>query len=141
MEAFSQAESFYQAYGQLASISAVLGGLAFTAAAALLAAGTGTSDPRALNRPAKITIACAVFSTLLLVFSALLWSLLSAAAAGMSTGGPASLPESFYDASRFAYLSLVAGVTSLFVSVGASGWIADRKLGIATTAGDRKSVV
>jgi len=44
-------EAFYQAYGQLASISAVLGGLVFTAAAALLAAGTDSSDPRALNRP------------------------------------------------------------------------------------------
>lgn len=84
----------------------------------------------------KITIASAIVSTLLLVFSALLWSLVSAAASVPSTGGPDSTPPaSFYSAGRFAYLSLVAGVFSLFVSVGASGWIADRKLGIATTAG------
>ena len=40
---------FADAYRQLASISAVLGSLAFTVAAALLAAGVGTSDPEVLG--------------------------------------------------------------------------------------------
>jgi hypothetical protein len=71
-------EALVQAGELLASVSAVLGGLSFTAAAALLAAGTGTNDPDALNRAAKITIASAVLSTLLLITAAVTFSALGA---------------------------------------------------------------
>lgn len=73
-------EDVVQAGELRASVSAVLGILAFTAAAALLAAGTGTSNPDALNRPAKITIASAVLSTLILISAAMMFSTAAAAA-------------------------------------------------------------
>jgi hypothetical protein len=72
----------------LASVSAVLGGLAFTAAAALLPAGTGANNPDALNRPAKITIASAVLSTLLLITAAMIFSTLAAGAALADANDP-----------------------------------------------------
>ncbi len=89
-----------------------------------------------LKQPAKITIAAAMASTLLLVLAALLWSLMSGIAAGTPAVAPeASLPPRFSSVQKLAYLSFSLGVVSLFVSVGASGWIASGKLGIATTAG------
>ena len=81
-------EDIVQAGELPASVSAVLGGLAFTAAASWLAAGTGTSNPDALNRPAKITIASAVRSTLTLISAAVMFFTAAAAAALTDTTDP-----------------------------------------------------
>lgn len=127
-------EALTQFYGQFASVSAVLGGLAFAAAAAILNAAAGTSDPNALNRPAKVTVAGAVASTMCLVFASLLWSVLSAITA-ISPDIRSALPGSTQMAINLAFLGLCAGTVFLFVSIGASGWIASRRLGILTSAG------
>jgi hypothetical protein len=126
-------EDFVQAGDLLASVSAVLGGLAFTAAAALLAAGTGTSNPDALNRPAKITIASAIISTLLLITAAVIFATVAAGAALADANDPRV--DGITTVLRYAYLSLLAGAFSFFVRVGTSGWIASRTLGIITTTG------
>jgi hypothetical protein len=127
-------EDFVQAGELLASVSAVLGGLAFTAAASLLAAGTGTNDPDALNRPAKITIASAVLSTLLLITAAVIFSTLAAGAALADTNDPRAI-DGYLSLLQYAYFGLFAGAFSFFVSVGTSGWIASRILGAITTTG------
>ena len=126
-------ENIVQAGELLASVSAVLGGLAFTAAASLLAAGTGTSNPDALNRPAKITIASAVLSTLTLISAAVFFSAVAVAAAVTDANDPRLISDA--PIFLYGYLGLVAGSFSFFVSVGASGWIASWKLGAITTTG------
>lgn len=130
----SPQEASVQAGELLASVSAVLGGLSFAAAAALLAAGTGTSNPDALNRPAKITIASAIISTLLLITAAVTFSALGAGAA-LTEATDARAIDGYLPLLRFAYVSLIAGAFSFFVSVGTSGWIASRTLGVITTTG------
>ncbi len=127
-------EDFVQAGDLLASVSAVLGGLAFTAAAALLAAGTGTNDPDALNRAAKITIASAVLSTLLLITAAVTFSALGAGAALADANDPRAI-DGLTSIIWYAYVGLFAGAFSFFVSVGTSGWVASWRLGAITTAG------
>jgi len=127
-------EEFVQAGDLLASVSAVLGGLAFTAAASLLAAGTGTDNPDVLNRPAKITIASAVLSTLLLITAAVIFSTLAAGVALADANDPRAL-DGFESILRYAYWGLFAGAFSFFISVGTSGWIASRTLGAITTTG------
>ena len=118
----------------LASVSAVVGGLAFTAAASLLAAGTGTSNPDALNRPAKITIASAVLSTLVLITAAVIFST-TAAAAALTDATDLGAVDGLRPILQYGYVGLFAGAFSFFVSVGASGWIASWKLGAITTTG------
>ena len=118
----------------LASVSAVLGGLSFTAAAALLAAGTGTNNPDALNRPAKITIASAVLSTLMLITAAVIFSTLAAGAALAGANDPRAI-DGLTSIIWYAYVGLFAGAFSFFVSVGTSGWIASWRLGAITTTG------
>lgn len=71
-------ELYAEAFQQLAFISAVVGGLAFTAAASLLNAGTATNDPNALSKSAKITIGTAIMSALFLIISTFIWSFQSA---------------------------------------------------------------
>lgn len=127
-------EDFVQAADLLASVSAVLGGLAFTAAASLLAAGTGTEDPDVLSRPAKITIASAVLSTLLLITAAVTFSGLAAGALVADTNNLRTL-DGFESIMRIAYGGLAVGAFSFFISVGTSGWIASRTLGAITTTG------
>lgn len=62
MNASDSLQLYADAFQQLASISAVLGGLAFTAAAANVAVGAVSHDPSALKRAAKITIANAMIA-------------------------------------------------------------------------------
>ena len=127
-------EDIVQAGELLASVSAVLGGLAFTAAAALLAAGTGTSNPDVLNRPAKITIASAVLSTLMLITAAVIFTTVAAAAALTDAADPNAV-DGLRPIFLYGYWGLFAGAFSFFVSVGASGWIASWRLGAITTTG------
>ncbi len=126
-------EFFIEAFRQLGSISAVLGGLAFASAAALLAVGAVTDDPRALGRPASITAGAAVASAACLIVSALTWVLMTVHAAGAAAAGQRIL-EQVVALNRPASLAFITGIILLFVSVGASGWVASRTLGIVTSA-------
>jgi hypothetical protein len=85
-------ELYAAAFQQLASICAVLGGLAFTAAAALLAADVSRA---------------------------------------VATGN-AAYADQVTRLNWIPSLVLVAGVLLFVTSVGASGWIASRKLGFLT---------
>ena len=129
----SALELYATAFQQLASISAVLGGLAFTAAAALLAAGTGTRHPDALGRSARITVATAVSSALCLVIAALTWSLMAADISRAVANGNTSAAMDLVRLNWIPSIALIAGVLLFFASLGASGWIASRKLGLFTS--------
>ena len=126
-------ELYAEAFQQLASISAVLGGLAFTAAAALLAAGAGTSNPNALGRPAKVTVVTAVASAVCLVIAALMWSLMAADISRAVANSDVSSANGIARLNWIPSLAMIAGVLLFFTSVGASGWIASRKLGYVTS--------
>ncbi|HMB90702.1 MAG TPA: hypothetical protein VKP65_07635 [Rhodothermales bacterium] len=126
-------ELYAQAFQQLASISAVLGGLAFTAAAALLAAGAGTNNPDALGKPAKITVATAVGSAVCLILGALMWSLMAADISRAVANNDVSSASDLARLNWMPSLALIAGVVLFFISIGTSGWIASRKLGLLTS--------
>ncbi|MEM7479590.1 MAG: hypothetical protein AAF481_00330 [Acidobacteriota bacterium] len=111
----------------------MLGGLAFTAAAALLAAGTGTRDPSALSRSAKVTVATAIAGALCLVSAALMWSFMSADMSRALAKENVDLANRIAQLNRWPSYGLLAGVVGFFTSIGASGWIASRKLGLFTT--------
>lgn len=127
-------ELFADAYQQLASISAVLGGLAFTAAAALLAAGVSTSDPEVLGRPARVTVACAVVSAVCLIVAALMWSFMAADLSRALARREDELLRPILRLNWIPSIALLAGALGFFVGIGASGWIASRRLGWLTTA-------
>lgn len=109
---------------QLAGVSATLGGLAFTAGAALLTVSAGASESRTLDRPATWTAGAAVASAACLLVAALTWALL--AARSPTAGNQLDVFN------RVASLTFIAGVFLFFVSLGVSGWIASRRLGIVT---------
>ena len=126
------AEYFAESYSQLGSISAVLGGLVFAAAAALLNTAAGTSDPRALDRPAGLTAGSAVLSSVCLVVASLAWTLMAAQSfRDAATNQPVS--EFFHQLNLTATYVFMGGLALFFASVGSSGWIGSPKLGIATT--------
>jgi|GEM_PF-1888841 len=129
----NDAEILAESFRQLGSTSAVLGGLAFTAAAAILATGAGTADPRALTRPATITTGAAVASAVCLVLASLAWSMLTIAAVGAAADGQV-LATSTVGLNRPVSFAFLAGLVLFFVSVGASGWIGSRRLGIVTSS-------
>ena len=126
-------ELYAQAYQQLASISAVLGGLAFTAAAALLAAGTGRADEDVFNRPAKVTIVTAVASAVCLIAAALMWSFMAADLSRLAAKADLAAARALTWWNWLPSLGLLAGAMLFFASMGASGWIASRRLGWLTT--------
>ena len=126
-----------ETYGQLASLSAVLGGLAFASAAALLAVAASTEGARALDRPASFTAGAAVVSAASLILTSLLWTLASVylqGSGGRSAGTSVDLPEGqvqwLFTTPTATFL---VGLAAFFVSLAASGWISSRWLGIATT--------
>lgn len=129
----SEADSLAEAFRQLGSTSAVLGGLAFTAAVAILAVGAGTADRRALTRPAAITAGTAIASAACLIVSSLAWSLLTVQAVRASAEEH-GLDPSVAALNRPASIAFIGGLVFLFASVGASGWIASRALGMVTSA-------
>ena len=128
----SEADFLAETFRQLGSMSAVLGGLAFTAAAAILSVGAGTTNPRALTRPAAITAGTAVASASCLVVASIAWSLLTVQAVRSSAAGQVVDP-SVVALNRPASLAFIAGLVFLFASVGASGWIGSKGLGRITS--------
>ncbi|SDK31851.1 hypothetical protein SAMN05421823_102434 [Catalinimonas alkaloidigena] len=133
---------FYAAaYQQLASISAVLGGLAFTAAAALLATGAGMNAPNALNPPAKITIVTAVVSAVGLIVAALMWSLMAADLSRLAIRPDETAAARITNLNWLPSLAMLLGAVLFFASIGASGWIASRKLGWVTSVAGGLGVV
>ncbi|MCW9709015.1 hypothetical protein [Fodinibius salsisoli] len=125
-------ELYAEAFQQLAFISAVVGGLAFTAAASLLNAGTATNDPTALSRSAKITIGTAIMSALFMIISTFIWSFQSADLFRAAVNNQ-SFPKSVGWVNFAASISMITGGMLLFVSIGTSGWIGSRNLGIVTS--------
>ena len=122
-----------ETFSQGSAISAVLGGLAFTAATALLAVAAGTSRDRALDRPATVTAGAAVASSAGLVVAALVWSMLaSEAATDAGMGRP--FDPGLLVVSRTATGAFFVGLALLFVAIGASGWVGSRRLGLFTSA-------
>lgn len=126
-------EFLLDVFQQLGAISAVLGGLAFASAAALLGVAAGTRDPRALDRPASFTVGAAMASAVCLIVAALTWALLTIRVVTAATTGGDVFAE-IAPLNRPASLAFIAGVILFFVSVGASGWIASRTLGLVTSA-------
>lgn len=114
-------------FNQLGSISAVLGGFAFASAGALLAA---TEDRT--GRSASVSIGAAVLSATCFILCALSWTLSAVRAISLAGAGD-ELPSVLL--SLHAVMSFVfqLGILTLFVSLGASGWVRSRKLGLFTS--------
>lgn len=108
-------------FSQLGSISAVLGGFAFTAASALL---TLTSEAR---RTLSITVGLAIASAASFIICALGWTL----AAVQLSGGAAMSAELNLLHARLS-MGFIGGILLLFAGLGLSGWIRSRGLGIGT---------
>ncbi|MEO1654619.1 MAG: hypothetical protein AAFU64_13825 [Bacteroidota bacterium] len=107
---------------QLALISAILGGFAFTFLATILS----------MSQKAKIidfTFIISVISSILFFISALGWSLMAMSV--KVAQDPVKL--AFADKHRLLSLLFIAGVFSLVSSLGLSGWIRSRRMGIITT--------
>lgn len=120
-----------EAFRQAGSTSAVLGGLAFTAAAAVLSASVSGSAP--LGRPTSLTAGASTASAASLIVSSLAWSQLATKAVVFSAiGQPFDLGLLWV--SRSASLAFVLGLLLLFVAIGTSGWIGSRRLGLFTSA-------
>jgi len=125
-------ESFAEAFQQLASISAVLGGLAFTGAAAILNAGAATDDPDVVSRSAEVTAGTAVSGAVCFIAAAVMWSLM-AADVNRAIAAGAAFPDHVANVNWIPSLGLLTGTLLLLVSIGASGWIASRRLGRVTS--------
>lgn len=125
-------EYYADAYQQLAFVSAILGGLAFTAAAALLSRSVGAKDVTILNRSAKVTIGTAVLSSVCLIISAIMWSLMAADMSRAAASG-SSFPTHVASKNWISSVIMILGSYLFFSSLGASGWISSKKLGIITT--------
>ena len=123
---------YADAFEQLASISAVLGGLSFTAAAAVVAVGAGTNNPSALKRAAKVTVATAMLSAVFLVFAALMWSLMAADVVREVANEDLKGAKYYARLNWVPSICLLTGTCLFFSSIGVSGWIASKKLGIIT---------
>ncbi|MGQ8363852.1 hypothetical protein [Glaciecola sp. 1036] len=124
-------ELYAHAYQQLATVSALIGGLAFTAASALLALGAGSKDENVLDNAAKITIALAICSSVILVCAALMWSFMAAdifrSTADIGGG------ETLKDLNKYPSIAMILGSGLFFASLGASGWVASKTLGYITS--------
>ena len=125
-------EALAEGYRQFGSISAVIGGLAFAAATAVLAAAAATTEPRSLKRSAGMTAGAAVASAACLVVASIAWTFLAVQAVRAEAVG-GMLETSVRMLNRPASIAFILGLTLFFVSVGASGWIGSRALGIVTT--------
>ncbi len=123
------------AFQQLASISAVLGGLAFTAAAAIVAVGATSNNPSALNKASKLTIATAMISSIFLVFAALMWSLMAADLLRTVAKDNFNTAKYIATLNWIPSVCFLSGTLLFYSSIGCSGWIASRKLGIVTVIG------
>lgn len=124
-------EALAQGYRQFGSTSAVIGGLAFAAATAILATGAGSTDRRTLSRPAIVTVGAATASAASLVFASVVWAFLSVQAV-RAAAQAVTLGESVRALNRPASLAFIFGFGLFFVAVGASGWIGSRALGVFT---------
>ena len=125
-------EILAEAFQQLASISAVLGGLSFTGAAAILNAGAASDDPAVLGRPAKVTAGTAMAGAVCFVAAAVMWTFM-AADLNRAAFANASFPEHVENVNWIPSLGLLMGALLLLISIGVSGRIASRRLGRVTS--------
>ena len=115
-------------YQQLGAVSALLGGLAFAAATSLLSISASNKDKSSLDKPSSLTTVFAMASAASQIIATIGWTFLCLYV------GSESLTEEFRsELNRWASLSFIAGVFMLFISIGFSGWISSRILGITTS--------
>lgn len=127
----NELEALAQGYRQFGSTSAVIGGLAFAAATAILATAAASTDRKTLNRPALVTVAASIASAASLVFASVVWAFLNVQA--VRAAALASAPDDSVRAlNRPASLAFILGFGLFFVAVGSSGWIGSRALGVFT---------
>jgi hypothetical protein len=120
-------EVFAAVFGQLGTISAVIGGFAFAATSELVGSG-----PDLRGRPAGVTAGLAAASAASVIICALGWSFASVQATGLeATGQPVPAATLLLHA-RLSLL-FIFGLLLLFGSLGVSGWIRSRQLGMVTT--------
>ncbi len=120
------------AFAQLASVSAVLGGFTVTFLAVVLTLSDG-------RRRVDVAVAVATASAACFLTCALGWSLFAAVySTAPATGAtPEDLGRHF---AKIKYLhswlsfAFILGLTLLFVTIGAGGWLRSRRLGWVTSA-------
>lgn len=119
--------AYAEMFSQLGSIAAVLGGFAFASAGALLAA----SEERA-GRAATTAVGAAVLSAACFILSALSWTLSTIRATGAASV-EGELPRVVLSLHAIMSFVFQLGILALFVSLGASGWVRSRRLGLFTS--------
>lgn len=120
-------ELFMTSYRQLALVSAVLGGFAFSFLAVHLAAG----DRR---RVAGWTVALSTVASLLLVVTAFLDVTLEAVLMGLPTGASfADLPGAVLRVAGWSGATFSAGVVALVLAVIAGAWLRSPVVGWVAT--------
>ena len=117
-------ETITAKYRQLAAICALLGGLAFAAAMSILSKG---ASGQALSRPASITSAFAMASAAVQIVATIGWTSLV-----LYVDTDLMTEETRRYMGRWSSMAYILGVFLLFVSIGMSGWIASRWLGVIT---------
>ena len=122
------AEIFISRYQQLGAVSALLGGLAFAAATSLLATAASDTVKTKLDNPAALTTVFAMACAACQIIATIGWTFLY-----MYVGTESVDEELRRFLHRWASLSFISGVFLLFISIGFSGWISSRILGIATS--------
>lgn len=118
-------------YGQLAGVSAVLGGFAITFLALLL-------GHQERSRRLNAAIAVTTFAAASLLVSALGWTLMSSFLTQVGNQSPNTMsddPAVGWVASGHQTLSLtfICGLVFLFAMLGLSGWLRSRALGVMST--------
>jgi hypothetical protein len=129
----NDADALAEGYRQFGSTSAVIGGLAFAAASSVLASVATSVGPSAVRRSVTVTAGAAIASAACLVVASLLWTFLAVQAVRAGVAGGV-LDASVRGLNRPASIAFMLGFALFFVSVGASGWIGSRALGIFTSA-------
>jgi hypothetical protein len=119
-------------FGQLAAVSAVLGGFVMTFLGVLL----GSADPR---RRVGLSLGLAATAAGCLLLAAVGWSLLAAqvALAAAATGDWAVTVRQQLDAGlrlqRLLGFAFMSGIALLIALIGSTGWLRSRTLGVYTT--------
>lgn len=126
----STLEAVASKYQQLATVGALLGGLAFAAAISVISSSVKVGEKNKLSRAAFTTVSFAMASATCQVVSTIVWTFLS-----LNLDNEALMNGDLQgDLGRLGSQTFIIGVFLLFVSIGVSGWISSWRLGAVTTA-------
>jgi len=113
---------------QMGAVSALLGGLSFSAAISLLASGAVRGETNKLGRSAAITIGFAMACAACQIVATIAWTFLA-----LNLDAEIMTDDMAKHLRRWGSQAFILGILLLFISISVSGWIASRWLGAVTT--------